>query len=211
MAAHDPETLNRRERKSLHTRRQIVRAAAELVLEDGYERATIARIAERADLATRTVTSRFPSKEDIFFEGAQAGVERAAELLQTADGDAIERLKAWIDEMGAQAEHDAEDPEIRLLRSRAIASDPDLRARFSELFNHAHDAIADAVATDTGHPTGAAGPQMIAAAAIAMFGVLERLAAEDSPDTLAELNRGFDVLRGALEALAHDGPTTPAD
>ena len=64
-----PVQENRRERKTLRTRREIVRAAAELVLEDGYERATIARIAERADLAPRTVTTRFPSKEAIFFEG----------------------------------------------------------------------------------------------------------------------------------------------
>ena len=66
------QELNRRERKTLRTRREIVRAAAELVLEDGYERATIARIAERADLATRTVTTRFPSKEEIFFEGIES-------------------------------------------------------------------------------------------------------------------------------------------
>src|SRR4029453_15452366 len=66
--------LGRRERKSLRPRRQIVRAAAELVLEDGYERATIARIAERADLATRTVTTRFPTKEEIFFEGVEEAI-----------------------------------------------------------------------------------------------------------------------------------------
>ena len=66
------QELNRRERKTLRTRREIVRAAAELVLEDGYERATIARIAERADLATRTVTTRFPSKEDDLLRGLRS-------------------------------------------------------------------------------------------------------------------------------------------
>ena len=81
VAVQDPE-LSRRERNSLRTRRQIVRAASELVLEDGYERATIARIAERADLATRTVTTRFPSKEDIFFGGIEEHVERAEEHLR---------------------------------------------------------------------------------------------------------------------------------
>jgi AcrR family transcriptional regulator len=182
--------------------RQIVRAATELVLEDGYERATIARIAERADLATRTVTSRFHSKEDIFFEGARAGFERAAELLESADGNAIDRLRTWIDEMAAQSQNEPEDSEIRLLRSRAVAADPDLRARFSEHFNRAHDAIAGAVAADSGHPADSIGPQMIAAAAISMLSVLERLAAAQSPETGAELERGFDVLRGALRTLA---------
>ena len=201
MAVQDPE-LNRRERKSLRTRRQIVRAASELVLEDGYERATITRIAERADLATRTVTTRFPSKEDDLLRGHR-GRRRArrAACSATATGDVIDRLRAWIDEMGERAKRDPEDPEIRLLRSRAIARDPDLRALFAQHFNRAHDAIAAAVAADTGQSPDAAGPQMIAAAAIAMLGVVERLAAEAPRRRSAELERGFAVLRGALDAL----------
>ena len=73
-----PVQENRRERKTLRTRREIVRAAVELVMEDGYERATIARIAERADLATRTVTTRFASKEAIFFEGFEIVTARSS-------------------------------------------------------------------------------------------------------------------------------------
>jgi len=193
--------LNRRERKSLRTRRQIVQAASELVLEDGYDRATIARIADRADLATRTVTTRFPSKEEIFFEGMTEAVERAEQRLGGRDGDVLDRLRAWIDEMGELAACEPSDPEIRLLRSRAIARDPDLRALRVHHFNRAHDAIARAVAADSGQSPDAAGPQMFAAAAVAMFGVVERLSAEQSDEAaLAELERGFCVLRGALDA-----------
>ena len=79
--------------------------------------------------------------------------------------------------------------------------DPDLRALAVHHFDRAHDAIADAVAADTGQRPDAAGPQMIAAAAIAMLGVVERLAAEQSDQTGAELERGFEVLRGALGAV----------
>ena len=43
------------------------------------------------------------------------------------DGDVVDRLRAWIDEMADAREAEPEDPEIRLLRSRAIARDPDLR------------------------------------------------------------------------------------
>lgn len=200
MAVQDSD-LNRRERKSLRTRREIVRAAAELVGEEGYERATIARIADRADLATRTVTTRFPSKEEIFFEGIEQAVERAEQHLAAGAGDVVDRFQAWIDELTALAESAPEDPEIRLLRSRAIAHDPDLRAMLVHHFNRAHDAIARAVATDTAQAPDAVGPQMIAAAAISMISVVERLAAEDSGDALPELQRGFRVLRGALAAL----------
>lgn len=201
VAVQNPE-LNRRERKSLRTRREIVRAASELVLEDGYDRATITRIAARADLATRTVTTRFPSKEDIFFEGVEAAVDRVEALLNGRDGDVVQRLSAWIDEMGVQAEREPEDPEIRLLRSRAIARDPALRALLVQHFNRAHDAIAGAVACDTGQSPDAAGPQMIAAAAVAMLGVVDRLAAEQSDQAGPELYRGFALLHGAMAALA---------
>ena len=101
----------------------------------------------------------------------------------------------------ARSQAQPEDPEIRLLRSRAIAGDPDLRALRVHQFNRAHDAIARAVAADTGLAADASGPQMIAAAAVAMFEVVERLAAEGSAEALAELERGFTVLRGALGAL----------
>jgi AcrR family transcriptional regulator len=194
--------LGRRERKSLRTRRQIVRAAAELVLEDGYERATITRIAERADLATRTVTTRFPTKEAIFFEGVEEAIERVEHFLTAGEGDVVDRLRAWIGEMARAADLEAEDLELRGLRSRAIAHDPDLRARFAQHFDRAHRAVAEAVAADIGGSPEAAGPQMIAAATIAMLRVVERLSAEQAAVGLAELERGFDVLRGALGALS---------
>jgi AcrR family transcriptional regulator len=192
---------SRRERKSQRTRRQIVRAAVELALEDGYERATITRIADRADVATRTVTTRFASKEAIFFEGIEVALDRAERVLSTGDGDAVDRLRAWIGEMAEAEAQDPEDPEVRALRSRAIAQDPDLRALFAQHFDRAHRALADAVAAETGQSPDAAGPQMIAAAAITMLRVVERLAAERDADTGAELENGFAVLRGALDAL----------
>jgi AcrR family transcriptional regulator len=201
VTVQEPE-LNRRERKSLRTRHEIVRAATELVLEDGYERATITRIADRADLAARTVTTRFPAKEDIFFEGIEEAVERAERHLGAQHGAAIDRLGAWITEESALAGSEPEDPQIRLLRSRAVACDPDLRALLVHHFNRAHAAMARAVAADTGLACDAAGPQMIAGATIAMLEVLERLAAQQPDQAPAALESGFRVLRGAMDALA---------
>ena len=193
--------LNRRDRRSLRTRREIVRAATELVLEEGYERATITRIAERADLATRTVTTRFPSKEEIFFEGTEVVIAVAERHLREGDGDVVARLRAWIEELKALAGVEKEDPEIRLLRSRAIKKDPDLRALMVQHFDRAHVAIASAVAADTGREPGDPGPQMIAAATIALLSAAEAIAAEDESRVLGELDRGFAVLQAALDAV----------
>ena len=200
MAVPDTD-LNRRERKAQRTRREIVRAASELVMEQGYERATIARIADRADLATRTVTTRFASKEAIFFDGMNEALDRVELALDRSEGDVVDRLRAWIAEMSELPALKEDDAELRALRSRAIDHDPDLRALFGQHFDRAHDAVARAVAADSGQPSDAAGPQMIAAATVAMLRVVERLAAEDDPQASTELERGFHVLRGALTAL----------
>jgi len=47
-----------RERKNARTREAIIRAACELILERGFEGATVAQIAERADVAPRRAPLR---------------------------------------------------------------------------------------------------------------------------------------------------------
>ena len=54
--------LGLRERKNRRTRRAIVQATAELTIEGGYAAATIPRIAERADVAPRTVSTLVPGQ-----------------------------------------------------------------------------------------------------------------------------------------------------
>jgi len=69
--------LGLRERKNRRTRRAIVQAAAELTIQGGYAAATIPRIAERADVAPRTVSSWFPAKDDILFDRVDDTIARA--------------------------------------------------------------------------------------------------------------------------------------
>lgn len=73
-----PERLSRRERKVLETREAILRAACELIESEGYEEATIERIAEAADVAPRTFFRYFPNKEAVLF--AEFDAARAAML-----------------------------------------------------------------------------------------------------------------------------------
>ena len=111
-----------------------------------------------------------------------------------------DRLRAWIDELSSRPDVD-EDLELKRLRSRAVAVDPDLRALAHQHLNRAHVAIAAAVAADTGLAPDDAGPQMLAAAAIAMFDVVQRLAVDDKPAAAREFALGFEVLRAALASV----------
>ena len=62
-----PPAPGRRERRVAETRRAIAQAAKELFEERGYGETTIDQIADRADVATRTLFRYFASKEALLF------------------------------------------------------------------------------------------------------------------------------------------------
>ncbi len=63
----------RRDREHETMRRSILAAARDLFVKDGYERASIRKIAERIDYSAPAIYRYFGSKEDIFFAVAEAG------------------------------------------------------------------------------------------------------------------------------------------
>ena len=67
MAADD--ALSHREQKKEETRRALARASAELLLSEGSDGMTVAAVAERAGVSTRTFHNYFPRREDalLFF------------------------------------------------------------------------------------------------------------------------------------------------
>jgi AcrR family transcriptional regulator len=67
MAANDALPL--REQKKEETRRALARASAELLLSEGSDGMTVAAVAERAGVSTRTFHNYFPRREDalLFF------------------------------------------------------------------------------------------------------------------------------------------------
>ena len=78
------ETIDRRERKKQRTRAAIQAAAIDLFAERGYRETTIAAIADAADVAIRTVTGHFPTKEDLLFANEPFTAASLAERLAGA-------------------------------------------------------------------------------------------------------------------------------
>ncbi len=60
----DGRPLTRNERRRIRTRKQLLEAAAELLVETGYDDLTIQRITDRADLARATFYIYFKDKEE---------------------------------------------------------------------------------------------------------------------------------------------------
>lgn len=199
-------TTGVRARRNRATRAAIMRAAAELTLGDGYEAATLVRIAERAGLAPRTVSKWFPLKEDMFFGFLPALRERLQRHLAAGDGDLVDRLRAWILEQGSRTAEDddgeREDVELTLLQIRAIHRSPDLRGRETALMEPIRRDLAAAAAAELGGTADDPGPRAFAAAAL---GVLADLRAQASapPGERApvSLDAMVALLRGGLAAL----------
>jgi AcrR family transcriptional regulator len=195
-----------RERKKQRTREAIIEAALRLFDERGFEHTTIADIAEAADIAPRTFFGYFPSKEDVVFADFPADFSALAERLQgrADDETAIDALRAFIADAVAQA--DLND-ERELCRKRVIGKSETLDAHRRALMGRMEDMLAEAVARDFGNQPGDLRPPMIASAAVAALGSLDKTGSSDSKspptreEAIAMIDQALTFLQGGLAAL----------
>lgn len=101
-----------RERKKADTRDRILRAALDLFTQHSYDEVTLADIAARADVASRTVCNYYSRKADILVEYRQAMLEVVEATIAERESDPpLERLRAAL--MGV-ARANVEQPHGRL-------------------------------------------------------------------------------------------------
>lgn len=98
----DPNALPRRERERLRHRAEILEAAEELFANFGYEKTSVKRIAERAELSVGRIYNHFDSKASIFRELMEGHMRE----LHTRGDEAS----------------DPNDPPLRQLRNRIAAA-----------------------------------------------------------------------------------------
>lgn len=162
----------RRERKKRQTRDTIQEAALELFTTHGYRNTTIAAIAERADVATRTVTLHFPTKEDLLF--ADDPFTPASLAARLAERDprtrTLDVVRTWMrDTMRELDERDADQNRApgqiwarRTRRATLIIEDEDLRARARTGYYELERLIAANIGKDVGLPSDALAPRLTA-------------------------------------------------
>ncbi|MEE3330202.1 MAG: TetR/AcrR family transcriptional regulator [Myxococcota bacterium] len=99
-----PETasrdLGRRDRRKLELRGRILQAARELFADRGFDGTRVAEIAERADVAEKTVFNHFPTKQlmirELAYEAIAELLERVEEI-RKQPGTTRERLLEFFD------------------------------------------------------------------------------------------------------------------
>jgi AcrR family transcriptional regulator len=195
-----------RERKKQRTREAIIEAALRLFDERGFEHTTIADIAEAADIAPRTFFGYFRSKEDVAFADFPADFEALAGRLRDRDENktAIEALRSFIAEALEQANL---ADERELCRKRVIKQSEVLDAHRRALMGRMEDLLAEALARDFGNQPGDLRPPMIASAAVAALGSLDKTGISDAQappsrdEALAMIDQALTFLQGGLAAL----------
>ncbi|MBS1679700.1 MAG: TetR family transcriptional regulator [Actinobacteria bacterium] len=187
-----------REQKKRRTRRDIVVATLELSLETCYRATTIPLIAERAMVSPRTVSTYFPNKDEIPFDGSEEVLEGLATRLGETDRPLFERLHLWIDDRDPR-----HDEELEILRRRAITQDSELRLIEHRYLDRFADVTAAAVAEELGVAPDDPGPQTFAAAFLGvLLSLRNRLADEGRKKKPEEaLEAGFKFLEAGLVSL----------
>jgi AcrR family transcriptional regulator len=194
-----------RARKKQQTRENISHQATRLFLERGFDKVTIADVAEAAEVAKMTVTNYFPRKEDLALDlgGVFVGMlattvrerapgESALAALHRAYAEAVARQDPVIGFSG---------PEF----ARMIADSPALVSRLREFHDDRETALAETLAIETGARPDDLRPRVAAA----LLGGVHRLlfdetlrrtvAGEPNDEIAAALAAHVDTAFGVLE------------
>lgn len=92
-----PSVEGRRDRRKRETRTSITECGWRLFAAHGFDKVTVAEIAEAADVAVGTVFNYFPSKEAILFDQADALVESMVLAVRERPAGVVAAFRAWHD------------------------------------------------------------------------------------------------------------------
>ena len=214
------EVIDRQERRKRRTRQAIQTAAFELFAERGYRETTINDIAERAEVAPRTVTVHFPAKEELLLDAGPFTLDSLTERLSARrpTESALEALRDWMATTMTEAETNASELdgrfwERRALRAHIINNEPELRGRSRASYYPFERALAEAIGEDFGQSGNSLIPRLAALSAVAGLRELyesdeaQALAAPPSAAELLELVDGvIRFVQAGLEGRERRSP-----
>jgi len=204
------EVVDRQERRKRRTRHAIQKAAFELFAERGYRETTISDIAERADVAPRTVTVHFPAKEELLLDAEPFTLDSLSKRLSTRrpPESALEALRDWMattmtDVETSGSELDGRFWERRALRAHIINNEPELRGRARAGYYPFERAIAEAIGKDVGQSENSLIPCLAALSAVAGLRELyesDEAQALAAPPSASELHKLVDSVIRFVQA-----------
>jgi AcrR family transcriptional regulator len=161
-----------RERKKQLTRESILAAAEEMFAERGFDDVTVAEIAERVNVAAKTVFVYFPAKDDLVFHDEDAVRDSIlARVRDRAEGETpFDAMAALLRELVASAGAGSVSGLDRLRRT--VGDSAVLKARMRLMWEKFEVALAELLAADAGADAHAPEPRVVAAQLISIFRLL---------------------------------------
>ena len=142
-----------RETKKAQTRQAIAEAAMGLFVTQGFDRVTVAEVAQAAGVSEKTVFNYFPTKEDIFFDEVPERLEALTDAVR-ARGSDQSLLDAMHGLHAAQCGRLASPSFAHF--ARTIADSPALQAKEIEVMAQFTDHLAATIQDELGiHPADA--------------------------------------------------------
>jgi AcrR family transcriptional regulator len=189
-----------RERKKAKTRAAIRDHALRLFRENGYQRTTVERIAEAAEVSVSTFFRYFPTKEDVVLQDDMDTRMIEALERQPADLSPLSAVRGAVRD--AFASYTDADLDVIGETSALSMTVPEIRARATDEFTRTIGVIAEALAKRAGR---SADDLAVRTAAGAIVGVMMGLTLpwEDKPSgrkAIEDLFRRVDQALALLEA-----------
>lgn len=202
-----------RERKKLQTRHRLLTAATELFAERGFDKVSVAEIAEAAEVSKMTVFNYFAGKEDLVLAPMEEHIGDVARVVRDRAPD--ESAAAAVRRQFLAA-IEARDPSVGLSDApvvlglrRLIQETPALLIRAHAFSMRSFDLLAEVLVEEGEEPSIAriAAAQLIATRnALISANQMRLLAGEPAdavaPDAVALAERGFDLLDKGLGDFA---------
>jgi AcrR family transcriptional regulator len=150
MATTNGSSPGRRERKKAATRQALADAALELFLERGYDKVTVAQIAEAADTAVTTLFAHFPGGKEalILDDSGERELSLTAAVRDRPKGSSVlDALHAFFAGRAPFAEN---LPEEYRRRMDLVLRTPELCAYARRVWVACQDTLADLLAEAAG-------------------------------------------------------------
>lgn len=208
------EQVGLRERKKQRTHQAISDAAISLFLASGFDRVSVADIAESAEVSKRTLFKYFPTKEDLVlhrFADHEDEASRVVRERHAGEGPLTALHRHFLaglarrDPITGLTDH----PEALALY-RMISTTPNLAARLPQYFARGEDALTEALR----EISGAGRHELTARLAASQLTTVQRTLAEENsrqltagrtandlyPEAVDAANHAFDLLRMGMAA-----------
>ncbi|MER6539371.1 TetR/AcrR family transcriptional regulator [Streptomyces sp. 900105755] len=134
-------------------RNQLLGAAQEVFVAQGYHAAAMDDIAERAGVSKPVLYQHFPGKLDLYLALLDQHCEALIQAVRSAlasTTDNKQRVRATMDAYFAYVEDDG--GAFRLVFESDLTNEPAVRERVDKVTNECAEAICEVIAEDTGLP-----------------------------------------------------------